>query len=67
MQLAAESIIEIGLALIRQKQRLPHRMFLPWIEAGLGMAERSARRFMEVTTALGSKSAKVADLPPTAL
>lgn len=26
-------MVEIGNALIRQKQRLPHGMFLPWIEA----------------------------------
>lgn len=31
------------------------------------MAERTARRFMEVATAYASKSATVADLTPTAL
>ena len=31
MKSAAESIIAVGLALKRQKERLPHGMFLPWI------------------------------------
>ena len=67
MKSAAESIIAVGLALKRQKERLPHGMFLPWISSEFGMAERTARRFMEVATAYASKSATVTDLTPTAL
>lgn len=38
--------IVVGLALKRQKERLPHGMFLPWIEAEFEMSDRVARRLM---------------------
>lgn len=41
-----QAIIAVGLALKRQKERLPHGMFLPWIEAEFGMSDRVARRLM---------------------
>lgn len=40
MRSAAESIIEVGLAPKRLKERLPDGMFLPWIETGFGMSRR---------------------------
>lgn len=43
MKTAAESIIAVGLALKRQKDRLPHGMFLPWIAAEFEM--HSIRRY----------------------
>jgi hypothetical protein len=51
----AEDVIEIGAALLRQKQRLPHGMFIPWIEAEFEMSRPSAARFMSVAEAYGSK------------
>jgi hypothetical protein len=44
---AAESIIAVGLAQKRQKEQLPHGMFLPWVEAEFGKSYRAAARFME--------------------
>ena len=67
MQLAAESIIEVGRELIEQKRLLGHGNFLPWIEAEFGMSGVSASRFMNVAEQFGSKSFTVKDLPPTAL
>ncbi len=58
MKSAAESIIAVGLALKRQKERLPHGMFLPWIEAEFGMSYRTANRIIN----RAEKWAKVANL-----
>jgi hypothetical protein len=66
MRRTAEDVIEIGKALIRQKQQLPHGMFLPWIATEFDMHEQSARRFMQVADRFG-KSNIVLDLPLTAL
>lgn len=63
----AEDVIEIGLALIRQKGRLPHGAFIPWIESEFGMSERSARRIMSVADRFAGKTASLADLKPEAL
>jgi len=41
-------VITVGQALIRQKPRLPHGMFLPWIEAEFGMSEQSAQKFAAI-------------------
>lgn len=67
MKSATESIISVGLALKRQKERLPHGTFLPWIEAEFGMSERSAYNFMKVANQFGDKLATVANLPAKAL
>lgn len=64
MKSAAESIIAVGLALKRQKERLPHGMFLPWIDAEFGLSERSAQRFM-LRADRWSKSANLAGLTQT--
>lgn len=53
MQLAAESIIEVGKELIAQKAALGHGNFLPWIEAEFGMSRDSAHRFMTIAGELG--------------
>jgi hypothetical protein len=42
MKRTAEDVIEIGKALIRQKGKLPHGMFLPWIETEFDMTDRTA-------------------------
>ena len=62
MRKAAEAVIEVGLALKRQKERLPHGMFLPWISSEFEMSGRSARRFMDRAETWGSKLATVANL-----
>jgi len=67
MKRTAEDIIAIGLDLIEVKGRLPHGRFLPWINTEFGMGERAARNFMSVAERYGSKSAIIADLPPTVL
>lgn len=66
MKSAAESIIAVGTALKRQKERLPHGMFLPWIEAEFGMTDRTARNFMNVAEVY-AKSETVSDLSAKAL
>lgn len=61
-------MIEIGLALIRQKGRLPHGAFLPWIEAEFGMSQQTSMRFMSVAERYGSiKPSNLELLPPSAL
>lgn len=62
-----ESVIAVGLTLKRQKERLPHGMFLPWIGAEFEMGEQSARRLMHVADAYANKSNIVLDLNVTAL
>lgn len=67
MQLAAESIIEVGRELIEQKKALGHGNFLPWIEAEFGMSQDTAGRFMNVAGRLGDKFRSVRNMPATAL
>jgi hypothetical protein len=67
MRRTAEDVITIGQTLLAVKDLLPHGMFLPWVSAEFDMSERAARRFMEVASAYGSKSATVADLTVKAL
>ncbi|GEM_PF-2743085 len=67
MKSAAESIIAVGLALKRQKERLPHGMFLPWIEAEFGMTRRTATNFVSVAEKYSDKWETVSHLPAKAL
>ncbi|MCM0751571.1 hypothetical protein DEA98_10215 [Brucella pseudogrignonensis] len=67
MKSAAESIIAVGLALKRQKERLPHGMFLPWIEAEFGMSNVTASRMMNVAEIYGGKSFSLKDFTKEAL
>jgi hypothetical protein len=67
MARTALDIIEIGKELIEVKKNIGHGHFLPWIEAEFGMSERSARRFMESSEAFSSKTANLADLPPSVI
>lgn len=62
MQLAAESIIEVGRELIEQKKALGHGNFLPWIESEFGMSERVAQNYMRVCNEFGSNTKPVSDL-----
>lgn len=67
MQLAAESIIEVGRELIDQKKALGHGNFLPWIEAEFGMSDETARKWMLAASELGGKFQPGWNLPITAL
>lgn len=67
MQLAAESIIEVGRELIEQKKQLGHGNFLPWIEAEFGMSERNAQRYMQIATEFSSNTTRVSHLSFRAL
>ncbi|MCK0197755.1 DUF3102 domain-containing protein [Ancylobacter sp. 6x-1] len=67
MQLAAESIIEVGRELIQQKKDIGHGNFLAWIEAEFGMSDQTARNMMRVADLYGDKVKSVLDLPATAL
>jgi hypothetical protein len=67
MRRTGEDIVEIGKALLRQKNTLPHGMFLSWIDAEFGMHERTAQRFMGVAETFKGKYDTVSHLPPAAL
>ncbi|KNY18261.1 hypothetical protein AKG11_03780 [Shinella sp. SUS2] len=67
MKTAAESIIAVGLALKRQKERLPHGMFLPWIEAEFEMSHKTATSLMNVADRFQGKVETVSGLTVTAL
>lgn len=68
MSRTALDIIEIGRDLIEVKRQLGHGHFLKWIDAEFGMSERTSRSFVHAAEAFGSsKSAIIADLPPTIL
>lgn len=67
MQLAAESIIEVGRELIEQKKALGHGNFLPWIEAEFSMSPDTAHNYMRVANTYGDKFGTVRNLAPTAL
>lgn len=67
MQLAAESIIEVGRELIQQKKDLGHGNFLAWIDAEFGMSTRTSQNFISVAERFSDKYATVAHLAPTAL
>jgi Protein of unknown function (DUF3102) len=55
MKRTAEDVIEIGNALIRQQNKLPHGMFLPWIETEFDMSQAAAYRFMNVAKKFSGK------------
>lgn len=67
MQLAAESIIEVGRELIEQKKALGHGNFLPWIAAEFGMSDSSADKYMLVAREFGENSERVPNLSFRAL
>lgn len=67
MQLAAESIIEVGRELIDQKKALGHGNFLPWIEAEFGMSSDTAQNLMRISGEYGSNAEHVRHLSYRAL
>lgn len=67
MQLAAESIIEVGKTLNEQKDSLGHSHFMQWIEAEFDMSQSSANKMMTVARELGDKFVTVTNLGTKAL
>lgn len=67
MQLAAESIIEVGRELAEQQSSMGRGNFLSWIEYEFAMSQSTAYRFMDVHKKLGSELPTVGSLAPTAL
>jgi hypothetical protein len=62
-----QQIIAIGRALRDVKASLPHGQFRRWLASEFGWSERTARNYMRAAELFESKSATVADLPPTVL
>jgi predicted ribosome quality control (RQC) complex YloA/Tae2 family protein len=54
MQLAAESIIEVGRELIEQKKALGHGNYLEWVERELGMSRMTASKMVNVAERFGA-------------
>lgn len=67
MQLAAESIIEVGKTLNEQKESLGHSNFMLWIESEFDMSQSSANKMMAVARELGDKFVTVTNLGTKAL
>lgn len=67
MQLAAESIIEVGRELAEQQSSMGRGNFLSWIDSEFAMSQSAAYRFMDVHKRLGSELPTVGSLAPTAL
>lgn len=51
----AENIIKIGKNLQDVKDKLPHGMFLPWLQSEFGMSHKTAHNFMSVNQRFGNK------------
>ncbi len=64
---AAESVITVGQALVRQKVNLGHGRFLGWIDAEFGMTERSSQRFMKIAEVYSGNTTPVSHLGVKAL
>jgi hypothetical protein len=60
------SILRAGQKLIEVKQRLPHKQYLPWVEAEFGgKAIRTIQRYMQAAKVFGGKYDMVSYLLPT--
>lgn len=62
----AEDVIAIGLDLIAVKNRLGYGQFDPWSQSEFEMSRRTAYRFMQVASKLGSR-ANLAQVTPSAI
>lgn len=67
MQLAAESVVEIGKMLNEQKESLGHSNFMLWIDSEFDMSQSSANKMMAVARELGDKFVTVTNLGTKAL
>lgn len=63
----ADKIIQIGKNLREVKERLPHGMFLPWLQSEFRLSEHTARNFMRVSERFEEKSITVMDFSVSAL
>jgi hypothetical protein len=57
--------IEIGVELMAVKEQIGHGRFRQWLQAEFPDSERTATNFMRAAEVFGTKTATVADLPPT--
>jgi hypothetical protein len=64
--LMRRSIVDVGAALARIKDRLPHGQFGKWLSAEFGLTERTAQNYM-AAAALASEYETVSDLRPKTL
>ena len=58
---------EVGRHLLRAREALPHGAFTPWLQAELGITDRTARNYMQAAAFLDGKPETIAVLPPTVL
>ncbi len=58
---------EVGRHLMRAKEALPHGAFTPWLQAELGITDRTARYYMQAAAFVEGKPETIAVLPPTVL
>ncbi len=63
----AGSLREIGTHLSQVRAALPHGSFALWVEAELGLTDRTARNYMHVADFLEGKPEIISVLPPTTL
>lgn len=63
-----EGLVAVGNDLVAVKAELPHGSFGPWLKAEFGWNERTARNYMAVAEAFGSKTEIISDfgIAPTA-
>lgn len=61
---AAQDIIDIGAMLIEVKERLPHGMFYPWLDAEFRWKEHIAAGFIRVAKKFESKNLVLLDFEP---
>ena len=62
-----DHIIEVGLELLKIKDRMAHGFFTDWIDRALNFAPTTARNYMRAAEAFADKPATVAVLPPSTL
>jgi Protein of unknown function (DUF3102) len=60
-----EGLIEVGRNLVAVKQQLDHGQFIDWVEIEVGIARRTAQRYMRIAWLAETKSDSVSLLPPT--
>lgn len=67
MARTAEDLVAIGAELRRVKASLGHGVFLKWIDAELGISDRTARNLMRVAETFADKAETISDFAPSVL
>lgn len=57
-----KGVLPIGEDLIAIKNRLPHKLFIPWIESELRLSTSMVQRYMKVTKLFGDNCVHIAQL-----